>query len=129
MKPDKERVFYRTWQYVGHVCTLPSPGSFFTARIADESLIVVRDDSQNLHAFYNVCRHRAHRIVEGSGTRDRFVCPYHAWSYALDGCLLAAPKTDEVAGFDKNVRLPEVRLEVFCGLIFVNLDDHCVFTQ
>ena len=120
---DKEREFYRTWQYVGHVCTLPSPGSFFTARIADESLIIVRDENHELHAFYNVCRHRAHRVVEGSGTRERFVCPYHAWSYGLDGCLLAAPKTHEVAGFDDNVKLREVRLSIFCGLIFVNLDD------
>ena len=118
-----ERVFYRTWQYVGHVCTLPEPGSFFTARIANESLIIVRDEERELHAFYNVCRHRAHRVVEGSGIRPRFVCPYHAWTYGLDGCLLSAPKTEEVAGFDRNVKLREVRLEVFCGLIFVNLDD------
>ena len=59
---DVERVFYRTWQYVGHVCTLPEPGSFFTGRIANESLIIVRDERDELHAFYNVCRHRAHRV-------------------------------------------------------------------
>lgn len=122
---DKEEVFYRTWQYVGHVCTVPSPGSFFTAQIADESLIIVRDEHQQLHAFYNVCRHRAHRVVvEGQGTRERFVCPYHAWSYGLDGCLLMAPKTEEVAGFNSNVKLREVRLALFAGLIFVNLDDN-----
>ena len=113
---DKERVFYRTWQFVGHVSSLPASGAFFTARIADESLIVVRNDDDELYAFYNVCRHRAHRLVEGSGTRQHFVCPYHAWSYNLNGCLVAAPKTQEVAGFDKAaVRLREVRLENFCG--------------
>ena len=121
---DKEKVFYRTWQYVGHVCKLPDTGAFFTARIADEGLIIVRDKDQTLRAFYNVCRHRAHRVVEGTGTRDRFVCPYHAWSYGLDGCLLAAPKTEEVPGFNPNVKLREARLETFAGLIFVNLDDN-----
>ena len=88
---DKERVLYRTWQYVGHVCELPSPGSFFTTRIVDESLIITRDEHGELHALYNVCRHRAHRVVEGDGNQKRLVCPYHAWSYGLDGCLLAAP--------------------------------------
>ena len=122
---DKERIFYRTWQFVGHVCNLPAAGAYFTTRIADESLIIVRDRDQQLHAFYNVCRHRAHRIVEGQGSCERFVCPYHAWSYSLNGCLVAAPKTGQVAGFDKTaVKLREVRLEVLCGLIFVNLDDH-----
>ena len=121
---DKERILYRTWQFVTHVCSVTTPGAFLTAQIGDESLIVVRDDDAELHAFYNVCRHRAHRVVTGRGTTQRFVCPYHAWTYALDGCLVAAPKTEEVAGFDKaGVKLREVRLEVFCGLIFVNLDD------
>ena len=120
---DKERIFYRTWQYVGHVCSLPTAGSYFTTRLADESIIVVRDEQHQLHAFYNVCRHRAHRVVEGTGEVRRFVCPYHAWTYGLDGGLLNAPKTEDVAGFNRNVHLREVRLEQLAGLLFVNLDD------
>ena len=120
---DKEQVFYRTWQYVGHVCKLPKPGSYFTTRVAEESLIVVRDECHELRAFYNVCRHRAHRVVEGQGICDRFVCPYHAWSYGLDGRLVAAPRTGEVAGFNADLKLHEVRLECLAGLMFVNLDD------
>ena len=121
---DKEHVFYRTWQYVGHVSALPEVGSFLTVRIADESLIIVRDESEIVRAFYNVCRYRAHRLVDGEGCKSRFVCPYHAWSYALDGKLAQAPKTEEVPGFDKTrIALREVRLELFAGLMFINLDD------
>ena len=124
---DKEKILYRTWQFVGHVSDIPTPGGFFTVNIADESLIVARDEQEVLHAFYNVCRHRAHRVATGQGTCQRFVCPYHAWSYSLDGSLVVAPKTEEVAGFDKGaVKLREVRLEIFCGLIFVNLDDGAI---
>ena len=68
---DKERVFYRTWQFVGHVCNVATPGAYFTAQIADESLVIVRDESGELRAFYNVCRHRAHRVVTGRGVHQR----------------------------------------------------------
>ncbi|MEM7226184.1 MAG: aromatic ring-hydroxylating dioxygenase subunit alpha [Pseudomonadota bacterium] len=121
---EKEKIFYRTWQFVAHVSALPDPGSFLTAQIADESLLVARGQDGEIRAFYNVCRHRAHRVAEGAGSCRSFVCPYHAWGYDLEGRLIAAPKTEQVAGFDKTaVRLRPVRLEVFCGLIFVNLDD------
>ena len=124
---DKERIFYRTWQFAGHVNDLPEPGCFRTVRIADESLVVVRGRDGVIRAYYNVCRHRAHRLVDGGGRCRTFVCPYHAWTYDLEGRLVAAPGTDEIRGIDKAaIRLSEVHLEVFCGLLFVNLDDHAV---
>ena len=121
---DKEKIFYKTWQYVGHISSLPCPNSFFTAQIADESLVITRDEKHQLYAFYNVCRHRAHQLASGSGQCSKFVCPYHAWSYSLDGWLYNAPNTDSIKEFDTKVRLQAVRLEMIAGLIFVNLDDN-----
>ena len=121
---EKERIFYRWWQCVGHVCELPEPGSFFTTSLVDEPLIVVRDEDDALRAFYNVCQHRAHVLAADRGHCDRFVCPYHGWTYDLAGHLIGARGTATVAGFEKRaVKLRQVRLETFCGLIFVNLDD------
>ncbi len=120
---EKEKIFYRSWQFAGHVSDLPDPGSFRTLQIADESIVVVRDREGTLRAFYNVCRHRAHRIVEGSGKCRRLVCPYHGWSYNLDGRLHEARGTEDTPGLDLSaIRLTPVRLEVFCGFILVNLD-------
>ncbi len=121
---EKERILYRTWQFACHETDIAEPGAYQTVQIADESVVVLRGRDKEVRAFYNVCRHRAHRIVEGAGKCQRLVCPYHAWSYNLDGSLATARGTEEVAGFDpKAIRLRSVRVESFCGLIFVNLDD------
>ena len=122
---EKERIFYRTWQYVAHVSMLPEPGDFYTLRICDENVFVIRDGGGELRAFYNICRHRAHELLEGHGNvRDRIVCPYHAWSYGLDGALEGARMSQGRPGFDRLAfGLRPVRLEVLCGCIFVNLDD------
>ena len=121
---EKERIFYRWWQCVGHVCELSQPGSFFTTSLVDEPLIVVRNEEVALRAFYNVCQHRAHVLAADRGHCDRFVCPYHGWTYDLAGHLIGARGTATVAGFEKRaVKLRQVRLETFCGLIFVNFND------
>jgi len=121
---DKERIFYRSWQFAGHVSQLPKSGDFFTKQIADESLLIVRGEDDEIRAFYNVCRHRAHRLARGHGNKRLFVCPYHAWSYRTDGQLFNAPGSDRIEGFCKEtIRLSAVRLETMAGLIFVNLDD------
>lgn len=121
---EKDRILYRTWQFAGHVNDIADIGSFRTLEIADESLVLVRGRDGQIRAFYNVCRHRAHRLAEGGGRCRTMVCPYHAWSYDLDGRLLNAPGTDDVEGFDAgSIRLRQARLEDFCGLLFVNLDD------
>lgn len=121
---DKEQIFYRTWQYVGHVSDIAKVGDFFTTKVADESLLIVRGEDQQVRAFYNVCRHRAHLLASGRGNRRFLACPYHAWTYRLNGQLHRAPNTDNVAGFCKDgIKLREVRLEQMLGLMFVNLDD------
>ncbi len=122
---EKERIFYRTWQYVGHVSLLPQAASYFVREIADESVIVLRDREGDLRAFYNVCRHRAHRLLEGEGRLGPVItCPYHSWAYDHEGKLRAARGTEEIADFDKTkICLTPVRLEALCGFLFVNLDE------
>ena len=120
---EEERVFRRTWQYAGHVSALESPGDFFAFEIHGRSLFCVRDRDSVVRAFFNVCRHRAHQLVEGSGNKRMLVCPYHAWTYELDGRLRGAPGTDKVPGFDRaRICLTSARTEVIGGFIFVNLD-------
>lgn len=121
---EKEKILYRTWQFACHRTDIPGPGSFHTVQIGDESIVILHGEDGEIRAFYNVCRHRAHRITEGSGQCKRLSCPYHAWTYNLDGTLFRAPGTEDVEGFDpETIRLRPVRVEGFCGLMFVNLDD------
>lgn len=124
---EKQRIFYPSWQYVAHECMLPNPGDYYAERICDESIFVIRSADGRLRAFYNVCRHRAHELLQGYGNvRKMIVCPYHAWSYSNTGELLRAPMSEHRAGFDnRDFCLREIRLEIFCGCIFVNLDDDC----
>ncbi|MXX16791.1 MAG: aromatic ring-hydroxylating dioxygenase subunit alpha [Gammaproteobacteria bacterium] len=120
----KEEVFFRTWQYACHASQLPAPGDYLTFTLFDQDIVVLRDRGDTLRAFYNVCQHRGHRLLEGSGNRRLLVCPYHAWSYGLDGRLKGAPGSDAVDGFDPGeICIPSIRLEEFLGFVFVNLDD------
>ena len=120
---EKKQIFYRSWICVGHVCMAASPGDYFVGSIADQEVLVVRDQDGELNAFFNVCQHRGHRLASDSGSCERFTCPYHAWSYGLDGQLLKAPHSELVPGFDTGkVRLAPVRLETLAGAVFVNLD-------
>ncbi|MEM7208450.1 MAG: aromatic ring-hydroxylating dioxygenase subunit alpha [Pseudomonadota bacterium] len=121
---EKEKLFYRTWQYAGHVSSLRNPGDYITTRIGDQSVFISRGKDNALRAFYNVCQHRAHELLEGQGNTSVIVCPYHTWAYQLSGELIRAPHADKVPGFDKGkVCLTPVRLENFHGFLFLNLDD------
>jgi phenylpropionate dioxygenase-like ring-hydroxylating dioxygenase large terminal subunit len=120
---DKRNILFRTWQYAGHVSQLESPGDYFTFSICDQNLFAVRGVDNVIRTFFNVCMHRAHQVVEGSGNKRVLVCPYHSWTYELNGSLRKAPNDDRVPGFDRGrICLTEVRAEIFCGFIFVNLD-------
>ena len=93
----------KRWLCVGREDRIPNPGDWFTQQIGKESIIVLRDREGGLRAFYNVCRHRGTRLCEEhsgqfSGTIQ---CPYHAWTYGLDGRLIGAPSTGEIENFDK----------------------------
>jgi phenylpropionate dioxygenase-like ring-hydroxylating dioxygenase large terminal subunit len=119
---EKARIFFKDWQCVGHVAMAREPGEYFTAKVVDQELVVVRGKDGELRAFFNVCQHRGHDLVKGCGKTRQFVCPYHAWTYELDGRLRGAPGTKGMPAFDaEKVRLKEIRLRVFAGMIFVNL--------
>ncbi len=112
-----------TWQFAGHASLVRNNGDYFAFSVADQDLFCIRDRDGNLRTFYNVCQHRAHELVSGTGNCKVVVCPYHAWTYELSGELRSGPNIKSVEGFDrKQICLTEVRTEVFCGFIFVNLD-------
>ena len=117
-------IFSRTWQLAGHVSQLAEPGDYITCEVGEESIVVLRDRGGDLRAFYNVCQHRAHRLLEGEGRlKSVITCPYHAWCYGLDGALRTARNSDQVAGFDRaQFSLRPVRVEALCGFVYVNLD-------
>jgi carnitine monooxygenase subunit len=120
---ERDAVFARTWQFAGHASIVEQPGNYFSLRIAGENLFCIRGADGRLRTFYNVCRHRGHELVQGQGNCRFVVCPYHAWTYDLDGRLRSALNTENVEGFDRStIRLSEVRTEEMCGFIFVNLD-------
>ena len=121
---ERERVFAREWICVGREESIAEPGAYILADVASESLIVVRDRDGVVHAFYNVCRHRGTRLCEAASGRfsQTIQCPYHAWTYRLDGRLTGAPHMDEVEGFDRaDYPLHEAALGRWEGFLFVNL--------
>lgn len=120
---ERAKIFARQWVCVGHQSHLVHPGDFLLQEVAGESLILTRDQKARLRAFFNVCRHRGTRLCEApAGTARVIQCPYHAWTYALDGRLLGAPHMDEAPGFDKaDYPLHAVHLDLWEGFIFVNL--------
>ena len=120
---DQQEIIARTWQWVCHVEKVREPGSYVTIDIAGKPIAVVRDSAGELRAFYNVCKHRAHELLAGEGRANRIMCPYHAWTYKLDGQLIRAPHTETLEDFDpKQICLDQVQVEEFCGFVFVNLD-------
>jgi choline monooxygenase len=121
---ERERVFGRTWQVVARTEQLLSPGQFVTAKLADEPLVIVRDGNHKLRAFFNVCRHHAAAVVtQDQGKANVFRCPYHGWSYGLDGSLKGAPEFEGVCGFDRSQNgLVPVQVGTWEQFVFVNLD-------
>ncbi|MCY4033682.1 MAG: ring-hydroxylating oxygenase subunit alpha [Hyphomicrobiales bacterium] len=120
---DQIAILSKSWQWVCHEEKLRKPGSYVTTRIAGHPVAILRDQENNLRAFYNVCKHRAHELLRGEGEVSKILCPYHAWLYRLDGSLARAPHSENLLDFDvKNIRLDSVQVESFCGFIYVNLD-------
>src|SRR6266403_1652051 len=120
---EQKKIFSEHWLLVGHQSQIAKPGDFFVPEVAGESLIITRDKNGEIRGFYNVCRHRGTRLCEEqSGHSSAIQCPYHAWTYGLDGRLIGSPHMDEVPGFDRSdYSLHPVNLGVWEGFIFVNL--------
>ena len=119
---ERDKIFARTWQVVGHAHQLAKPGDFFTTELLGEPLLLVRGAQGELRGFYNVCRHRAGPPAEGCGSRKLFRCGYHGWTYGLDGSLISAPEVEGVQDFKpEEFALVPVRAEQWSNLVFVNL--------
>jgi len=115
-------LFGRTWLPACHGSEVGAPGSYVTVRCGGQEIAVVRGRDGVLRAFHNVCRHRAHRLLEGSGTlKATITCPYHAWAYGLDGSLRQAPGSATVAAFDKGAfGLRPVAVVEMAGFVLIN---------
>ena len=120
---ERDRIFASSWQIVCHQSDVANPGDWHTLEILGESVIVVRGADGELRAFANVCRHRGSRLVDGdNGCAHKFVCPYHAWTYELDGSLVGVPDSASYPGLDRALHgLASVDLESWRGFVFVRL--------
>jgi Rieske 2Fe-2S family protein len=118
---DCDAVWWRGWLFAGHSCEISKPGEYFTVEVDNDSLIVTRDGNGRPRAFYNVCRHRGSLICDSSqGHVNRLICPYHRWTYDLDGTLMHAPGMQD--DLDKTaLGLQPVHIRETCGLIFISL--------
>src|SRR5215472_4161867 len=121
---ERQYVFGGTWQVVAGLDQLQRPGQFVTRELAGEPIVVVRSNDGELRAFYNVCRHHAAAVVtETAGSASIFRCPYHGWSYGLDGSLKGAPEFEGVCGFERSKNgLVSIKVEAWEQFVFVNLD-------
>lgn len=121
---ERRAIFHRTWQVGGRTDQLSRPGEFFTVDLAGEPLVVVRGADNVIRAFYNVCRHHAAAVVtESCGRAANFRCPYHGWTYGIDGALKGTPDFDGVCDFNRTQNgLVPVRAETWENFVFVNLD-------
>jgi phenylpropionate dioxygenase-like ring-hydroxylating dioxygenase large terminal subunit len=116
-------VFSKEWLCVGREAWIRTPGEYFTADQAGERIIIVRQQDGTMAALSAVCQHRAMLVAEGRGKARTFICPYHHWTYALDGTLVGAPAMEKACNFDKSqFGLPKIRIEVWLGFVFINFD-------
>jgi len=133
---ERWALFEREWLCVGHVNQVPNPGDYFGITVINEPLIVARTESGDLHVTSAICQHRGHPLLDGLAQSDTsgacrnarlLICPYHSWSYTLDGALHAAPgmtRTAPLTDLRNRIRLPRIRHSIYQGLIFINFDPH-----
>ncbi|KAK9269209.1 hypothetical protein L1049_000979 [Liquidambar formosana] len=120
---ELERVFYRGWQAIGYTEQIKDPHDFFTGRLGNVEYVVCRDDNGKIHAFHNVCRHHASLLAYGSGQKSCFVCPYHGWTYGLDGPLLKATRITGIQNFNVNeFGLIPLKVATWGPFVLLNLD-------
>jgi choline monooxygenase len=120
---ERQKIFRRTWQYATSLDQLRFPGNYVAADVAGVPVVLTRDTDGELHAFYNICRHRAGIVAKGAGNRKTLQCLYHGWLYNLDGSLRNVPEFDGVENFDKKENgLIPIRVETWGSFVFVNMD-------
>jgi len=120
---ELDAVFGHDWLCAGRADRIPNPGDWFTVTFGNEPIVVVRDKHGSVNALSAVCQHRAMQVCDGAGNSSKLKCPYHHWTYDLDGRLLGSPAMERTEGFDKSEwGLPRLRVELWHGFVFVNLD-------
>lgn len=120
---ELQHIFRKDWYCVGRADSLSAPGDYMTCDLAGQPIVVLRDREGDLRAMSNVCLHRMSTLLQGRGTTKSIVCPYHAWTYNLDGSLRGAPAMSQNEGFCKDqYTLPQVRCEEWLGWVFICLD-------
>jgi choline monooxygenase len=123
LRVEEERVFSRTWQYVGRASQVAEPGRLLATRAGHVPVLAVRGRDGVLRGFVNVCRHRGFVLCEGEATRETIQCPYHAWTYGLDGALRAAPRAESEADLDRDeLSLLPVSVDTWGPFLFANPD-------
>jgi phenylpropionate dioxygenase-like ring-hydroxylating dioxygenase large terminal subunit len=123
---ELDAVFRRSWLYLCHVSEIPNRGDYLAVTVADEPLLVTHDHEDQIHVVSAVCQHRGYVIAEDDGDGRLLRCPYHFWSYGLDGRLLGAPSMAPAHDLDHlkaTIALPKLRVEVWHGMVFANFDD------
>ena len=120
---EMARVMRPSWQVVCHTSDVANPGDWQALEFLNESIVVIRGDDMRLRAFINVCRHRGSRLLsDASGCAKRLTCPYHGWTYGLDGRLIGVPGKSDYPGLDMEAHgLAPVEVEIWRGFIFVRL--------
>ncbi len=120
---EKERIFFRSWHYACRADQLPATGDYLTIRLFDQQILLVRTSAGEIAAYYNVCPHRGHELCKGAGRASRIVCPYHRWTYTLEGRLIGARGHDGAQSFAReDIRLSPVRTDRLLDFVFVNPD-------
>jgi phenylpropionate dioxygenase-like ring-hydroxylating dioxygenase large terminal subunit len=124
LRAEKQQVFATSWQIICHLNDIPNPGDYHTLDFLGEPMVAVRGRDGGARAFFNVCRHRASRLLDAAAGHcpGRIVCPYHAWTYDLDGALAAVPHRKEFVDFAaEQYALKPLEIEIYKGFIFVRL--------
>jgi len=120
---EREAIFFRTWSYQCHVSDLPNSGDYYVGEVLEQSILLIRDQTGDLRAFYNVCSHRAHPLLNGTGNTRGIVCQYHQWCYETNGRFRGARGFTAIQdGLRSDMDLKPIRVETLGGLVFVNLD-------
>lgn len=123
-RAELRSIFQRSWLYFCHSSQVPEAGDYMTGDVGGQSVYVIRGRDGALRGFFNVCQHRGSQLLAGSGNVKNVIrCPYHSWTYEMDGTLRSAPQCEHVANFDRDrVRLSAIGVDVIGGFVFVNLD-------
>ena len=118
---EQERIFRRSWEYVGHRGQVAKAGDFFTCEVGGMPMVVVCGKDDVVRAFHNICRHRHHSVAIGDGNSKLLRCMYHSWTYRLDGSFNAAPRSKEDPNFDgSSLCLKHGSVEFIGNMVFVN---------